>query len=329
MRRNVPLEVIPFRLEPVPLTREQLLANIHSDSLKLQRRVDLLNQQREHHQRLVLITDRVERAISRLTTRPLPGLLEVATPSDSGACFMSIDQAFQYELEELSLASSALVSRLVELVAMLEELDADEANSCMAEMDENISEDIKQAVKARRWIDIKARDDFRVPNGYSSGGLGLYDEPSITKLRSVAKEILKELGRKILSGDFNLTRVSFPIRCMQANTALHNALKTQMMNPVYLNRACATSNPVERMKLFIVCSICSYYHTSTFIKPLNPVLGETLYATLEDGTELYAEQTSHHPPVSHYYVQGQKYKAYGYLNFSAKASLNSVTVRAR
>jgi hypothetical protein len=121
---------------------------------------------------------------------------------------------------------------------------------------------------------------------------------------------------------------------MQSYTALHSAIKTHMMNPHYLNRAAATPDPVERMKLFIVSSISSYYHTSTFIKPvsprqLNPVLGETLYGRMDDGTELFAEQSSHHPPVSHYLVQGPNYRAYGHLNFSAKAGFNSVTVSSR
>lgn len=268
MRRNA--EAGSIQLDLSQPTRAQALCNLRSDSAKLQKRVELLSYQKGHYHRLVLITERVEAAITRLTNRPLPNLLEITAPSELADCFLTIDQAFQYELEELSLASEALITRLVELIALLEEIDADEANSCMAEMDESISEGIKQAVKARRLPEIKERDDYRVPVGYKSGGIGLYDEATLSKLRSVAKEIVKELGRKILSGDFNLTRVSFPIKCMQAYTALHSALKTQMMNPIYLNRAASISDPLERMKLFITSTICSYYHTSTFIKPVKP-----------------------------------------------------------
>mmetsp|Transcript_25987 Transcript_25987/g.25578 ORF Transcript_25987/g.25578 Transcript_25987/m.25578 type:complete len:305 (-) Transcript_25987:40-954(-) len=147
-------------------------------------------------------------------------------------------------------------------------------------------------------------------------------------MRSVGKEIVKEIGRKILSGHLNLTQISFPIRCMQANTALHNTLKGSLMSPLYLNKAAATSDPLERMKLVIVCSISSYIHTSTFLKPLNPILGETLHARLEDGGEMWAEQTSHHPPVSHFYIEGpnKNYVCHGYYNYTAKAGLNSVTI---
>ena len=33
-------------------------------------------------------------------------------------------------------------------------------------------------------------------------------------------------------------------------------------------------------------------------KPFNPILGETYQGSLYDGTRLYMEQISHHPPIS-------------------------------
>jgi hypothetical protein len=41
----------------------------------------------------------------------------------------------------------------------------------------------------------------------------------------------------------------------------------------------------------------SVYHATS---PLNPILGETCYRELPDGTVYYAEQTCHHPPISHF-----------------------------
>ena len=40
------------------------------------------------------------------------------------------------------------------------------------------------------------------------------DKELTSRLRGVGSEILKTVGRKILNGDFNLTTISFPIRCM-------------------------------------------------------------------------------------------------------------------
>lgn len=38
--------------------------------------------------------------------------------------------------------------------------------------------------------------------------------------------------------------------------------------------------------------------------PLNPILGETLQRELETGEKFYAEQVSHHPPITQYTVEG-------------------------
>jgi len=41
--------------------------------------------------------------------------------------------------------------------------------------------------------------------------------------------------------------------------------------------------------------------------PLNPILGETLKATKDDGTVIYLEQTVHHPPISNWECFGPGY----------------------
>jgi len=57
-------------------------------------------------------------------------------------------------------------------------------------------------------------------------------------------------------------------------------------------------------------------------------LGETLNAHYEDGSRVYCEQVSHHPPVSYllYYGPKKAYKVYGPILYSAHAGLNSLTV---
>jgi hypothetical protein len=41
-----------------------------------------------------------------------------------------------------------------------------------------------------------------------------------------------------------------------------------------------------------------------FEKPFNPILGETWQATLSDGTAVFMEQVSHHPPVAAFQLVG-------------------------
>jgi hypothetical protein len=61
---------------------------------------------------------------------------------------------------------------------------------------------------------------------------------------------------------------------------------------------------------------------------LNPVIGETLQGSYPDGTQIYCEQISHHPPISYFLVIGPKesYRYSGYYAFEASAGLNSMTL---
>eukprot|EP00919_Chromeraceae_sp_WS-2016_P025953 GHVR01061351.1.p1 GENE.GHVR01061351.1~~GHVR01061351.1.p1 ORF type:complete len:102 (+),score=1.99 GHVR01061351.1:313-618(+) len=66
-----------------------------------------------------------------------------------------------------------------------------------------------------------------------------------------------------------------------------------------------------------------------FFKPLNPILGETLQARLIDGTKIFSEQISHHPPISYFLVYGpnENYQFSGCYNFDISPGLNSITLK--
>jgi hypothetical protein len=100
------------------------------------------------------------------------------------------------------------------------------------------------------------------------------------------------------------------------------------MCPMYLTKAAFLKDPVEKLKYVIISQLSTFYITSNFLKPLNPILGETFNAEFEDGTKYYAEQTTHHPPVSHFLLVGpdECYKYGGYGIFAAHPSFNSITV---
>ena len=50
--------------------------------------------------------------------------------------------------------------------------------------------------------------------------------------------MIKIVGKKIISGDLNLTRISFPIKAMVPKTALENSTMSCCMNPYFMKRAC-------------------------------------------------------------------------------------------
>jgi len=65
-------------------------------------------------------------------------------------------------------------------------------------------------------------------------------------LRSAGKEILKTVGKKILTGSFNLTTISFPIKCMCPRSTLEIMATIAGVNPYYMNAAALSQDPIER-----------------------------------------------------------------------------------
>lgn len=100
--------------------------------------------------------------------------------------------------------------------------------------------------------------------------------------------------------------------------------------PIVLNKAAELSDPIERMKLLIVANITTFYKCKIFEKPLNPILGETFQARGMDGSMVYMEQTSHHPPISHFLIEGPNgnYHYRGYSTHQVKVGLQSCTLVA-
>ncbi|EGR32781.1 oxysterol binding, putative [Ichthyophthirius multifiliis] len=175
----------------------------------------------------------------------------------------------------------------------------------------------------------KNKDEQRVQDAHSGGGKFCGDKGIIQTTRSVGKFIIGEIGRKIISGDFNLTQVSFPIKAMIPKSALQTILYGTCLFPIYINKAAQIKDLVERFKLVITASFGSFSISNTFLKPLNPILGETFQGNYIDGTSIFAEQISHHPPISYFYACGpqKSYKFYGYYLYEAKAGWNSLTLK--
>ena len=97
------------------------------------------------------------------------------------------------------------------------------------------------------------------------------------RLRSCATEIMKMIGKKLFSGA-DITKISFPIKCMAPTTTLELMPTLQSTMVIYLNKAASISDPVERMKLLMTHNVSFFYKEKIFEKPLNPILGETYQA---------------------------------------------------
>jgi len=97
-----------------------------------------------------------------------------------------------------------------------------------------------------------------------------------------------------------------------------------------MNKAAEQTDPIERMK-YLTCFLLAGLHCNPILckskAPLNPILGETHQARKTDGTSIYLEQTSHHPPTSNYYMVGpeKSYEMFGFAVVNAQLTgMNSI-----
>lgn len=158
---------------------------------------------------------------------------------------------------------------------------------------------------------------FSVP---SEGGLLCTDKGVMKKqsgvMTSIMGQMIKSMGN---------SRISLPVRIFEPKGLLERVADVWRFAPVYLASAARTSG-LSRFKQVIVFATAGIYCSMQQLKPFNPLLGETLQASMSDGTRVNVEHTSHNPIVYHFLVNGadNRYKLYGHHNFKLKMSANTM-----
>lgn len=98
-----------------------------------------------------------------------------------------------------------------------------------------------------------------------------------------------------------------------------------------MTAAAQATDPIERLKNILCMYVGGQHINPSEMQcraPLNPILGETLQRVLPDGTKFYGEQTSHHPPVTNFLLEGPSnlYRFSGYFEYKAWISgLSSIS----
>eukprot|EP00295_Goniomonas_pacifica_P017541 CAMPEP_0175845576 /NCGR_PEP_ID=MMETSP0107_2-20121207/22300_1 /TAXON_ID=195067 ORGANISM="Goniomonas pacifica, Strain CCMP1869" /NCGR_SAMPLE_ID=MMETSP0107_2 /ASSEMBLY_ACC=CAM_ASM_000203 /LENGTH=459 /DNA_ID=CAMNT_0017160147 /DNA_START=42 /DNA_END=1421 /DNA_ORIENTATION=+ len=160
------------------------------------------------------------------------------------------------------------------------------------------------------------------------GGIRCTDHKIIREQRSIVTEVIKQMGRNILKGK-DLLYVTFPVRCSQPRSVLQIICNQSSYSPNFLPKAAGEKDPLERFKLVVAYYLAGVHcSTGEWFKPLNPVLGETYQACLDDGTSIFMEQTSHHPPVTSWQVFGpqREFSFYGHVQYAASFGYNKLRV---
>jgi len=106
-------------------------------------------------------------------------------------------------------------------------------------------------------------------------------------------------------------KLSLPVKLFEPRSYLEK-LADPWIYSQYLEAAAeCSSNPVLRMQYTITYIIAGFHRAFIkWAKPYNPILGETWQASLPDGTSIFLEQISHHPPISAFQMFGKEKKFY-------------------
>ena len=165
------------------------------------------------------------------------------------------------------------------------------------------------------------------PDASADGGVLCTDETVMERQKSAVVDIMKSLGKKLLTGKFDLLKISLPVKIFEARSYLQK-LCDPLAFPRIMNRAVTASSPEERLKWVVAYFVAGYHRAFlTWSKPFNPILGETWYARLPDGTEACMEQISHHPPVSAFQIigPGKSYYFHGHSQPTVTYKTNGIT----
>lgn len=135
----------------------------------------------------------------------------------------------------------------------------------------------------------------------AKGGIKCVNLDEIKSQEGIVVDLLKSASKTLLEGR-GIIGISLPVRIFDTKTALERLSGYFNGMPYFLGRAAEETNKLERMKIVCAFSMSGYWQCCGQKKPFNPILGETLQAFFEDGTEISMEHTSHHPPISNFHV---------------------------
>ena len=118
--------------------------------------------------------------------------------------------------------------------------------------------------------------------------------------------LTKKLFNNLLGGK-SILNISLPVIICAKDSNLQRLSRGWKFAPIFLQQAAKTKSNVERLKLAIAFMLGYSVTYVNIEKPFNPILGETYQAWIK-GCPIYAEQISHHPPITSLLFYGRGYR---------------------
>ena len=174
--------------------------------------------------------------------------------------------------------------------------------------------EIMSAKKSERIEDI-----FSLMQIKDNGELLCSDPKLLTSQKGIIKDLIISLTSSLSEGR-GIVGVSLPIRVFEPRSTIERIVDWWAYIPLYIHKAVAAKTIKERMKVIVTLTFSSLHASMSQWKPFNPILGETYEGSFVDGSKIYCEHISHHPPITAFYVKGDGYKFYGSFEYLAKTS---------
>lgn len=159
----------------------------------------------------------------------------------------------------------------------------------------------------------------------SNGGLTCVDYEQLESQKGVMTHLVKSFGSNIIQGK-SVVNVSLPVRIFEPRSFLQRIPDAWCFAPIFLTRAAFAETPLQRFQYVITFMVAGLHRAVTNTKPFNPILGETFQGSYKDGSQIFLEQTSHHPPISSFQLIGPNgiYHVHGSHEFAASLRPNSI-----
>lgn len=157
-------------------------------------------------------------------------------------------------------------------------------------------------------------------------GLVHRDAELISKQRKAIFQLMKSVGSNLLHGK-SIMNVSMPVTIFDKATLLQRSASDYIYAPIYAEKMYATADPIEKMKYAIAFYVAGLHLNLTPKKPFNPIWGETYQGVIGKNLHVYCEQTSHHPPISHLFLDSEHYSISAKHQFTLSTYPNSASFK--
>ena len=144
-------------------------------------------------------------------------------------------------------------------------------------------------------------------------------------MSKVVGDIMGKMLKNLFTGQFvDAFKIATPAYVHTHKSYLHMIGKDLAFHEYFIRKAMERpDDPVWKLKQIVLALTSNIHlcHEEGTKSPLNPILGETLVQQSEQGTRIYCEQTSHHPPISHFLIEGPSdcpFKMHGHVEYQVK-----------